>query len=65
MKPDRNKMNIEMAKKKWNVPQLAKAYGVSRARMNVILNSQNLTSACVGRLAEALEVDIEAILEDV
>ena len=46
MKPDRNKINIEMAKKKWNVPQLAKAYGVSGARMNIILNSKNLTSVC-------------------
>ena len=65
MKPDRNKINIEMAKKKWNVPQLARAYGVSGSRMNVILNSQNLTSACVGRLAETLGVDVETILEDV
>lgn len=64
MKADRNKIDIEMAKKKWSVPQLAKAYGVSRARMSVILNSQNLTPACVGRLAETLDVSVEEILED-
>lgn len=64
MKPDRNKINIEMAKKKWNVSLLATAYGVSRARMNIILNSQQLTPTCIGRLAEALSVPVESIIED-
>lgn len=64
MKTDRCKIDIEMAKKKWSVPQLAKAYGVSRARMSVILNSQNLTPACVGRLAETLGVDVTEIIEE-
>ena len=64
MKPDRRKISIEMAKRKWNVPQLAEAYGVSRARMNIILNSQNLTSACIGRLAETLGVDVTEILKE-
>ena len=64
MKPDRNKINIEMAKRKWNVPQLAVAYGVSRARMNIILNSQSLTPACMGRLADALGVDVAEIIEN-
>lgn len=63
MKPDRNKINIEMAKKKWNISHLAAAYGVSRARMNIILNSQSLTPACIGRLADALGVDVTEILE--
>ena len=64
MKPDRNKINIEMAKKKWNVSQLATAYGVSRARMNIILNSQQLTPTCIGRLAEALSVPVDSIIGD-
>lgn len=64
MKPDRRKISIEMAKRKWNVLQLAEAYGVSRTRMNIILNSQNLTSACIGRLAETLGVDVTEILEE-
>ena len=44
--------------------QLAEVYGVSRARMNIILNSQQLTPACIGRLAEALSVPVESIIED-
>lgn len=63
MKLDRNRIDIAMAKRKWNVPQLAEAYGVSRARMNIILNSQNLTPACAGRLADALGVEVTEILE--
>lgn len=63
LKPDRNKINIEMAKRKWNVSKLAVAYGVSRARMNIILNSQSLTPACMGRLADAPGVDVTEILE--
>ena len=53
-----------MAKRKWNVPQLAEAYGVSRARMNIILKSQQLTPTCIGRLADALSVPVESIIED-
>ena len=64
MKTDRNKIDVAIARKKWTIPQLAKEYGVSRARMNIIINSQNLTPACVGRLAAALGVDVTEILED-
>lgn len=38
MKISRDKVDICRARKKKNVSDLAKAYGVSRARMNVILN---------------------------
>lgn len=64
MKTDRNKIDVAIARKKWTIPQLAKEYGVSRARMNIIINSQNLTPVCVGRLAAALGVDVTEILED-
>lgn len=64
MKLDRNKINIAMARKKMTVVQLADAYGVSRSRMNVILNSQVITPICAGRVAEALGVDVAEILED-
>lgn len=64
MKLDRNKVNVAMARKKMTVVQLADAYGVSRARMNVILNSQVITPICAGRVADALGVDVTEILED-
>ena len=46
------------------VSKLAEAYGVSRARMNTILNQCELTPVCVGRLASALGVDVTEIIED-
>lgn len=63
MKLNRDKVNIAMARKKMTVVDLAKAYGVSRARMNVILNSQVLTPVCAGRVAEALGVDVTEIID--
>ena len=64
MKLDRNKINLQLARKKWTVVRLAESYGVSRARMNVILNSQVVTPLCAGRVAEALGVDVVEILEN-
>ena len=63
MKLNRDKVNIAMARKKMTVVDLAKAYGVSRARMNVILNSQVLTPVCAGRVADALGVDVTEIID--
>ena len=64
MKLHREKINVAMAKKKKTVAQLAEAYGVSRSRMNIILNSQTVTPATVGRLADVLKVDVTEIIED-
>ncbi len=63
MKLSREKVNIAMARKKMTVVDLANAYGVSRARMNVILNSQVVTPVCIGRVADALGVDVLEIIE--
>ncbi len=63
MKLNRDKVNIAMARKKMTVMDLAKAYGVSRARINVILNSQVITPVCAGRVAEALGVDVTDIID--
>lgn len=61
---DRNKVDIAMARKKMTVVQLANACGVSRARMNVILNSQVITPICAGRVADALGCDVTEIIQD-
>jgi len=64
MKISREKINIEMARKKMCVKALADAYGVSRARINVILNQKEVSVVSAGRLAEALGVDVTEIIED-
>lgn len=64
MKLSREKTNIAMARKCMSVTELAGRYGVSRARMNVILNQQKVTPVCAGRIAEALGVDVTEILAD-
>ncbi len=63
MKLNRDKVDIAMARKMMTVTDLAKAYGVSRARMNVILNSQVLTPVCAGRVAKALGMDVTEIID--
>ena len=62
MKLDRDKIDIAMSKKRRTVAQLAKEYGVSRSRMNIILNSQTVTPATVGRLSDVLGVTVEEII---
>ena len=61
---DRKKLEIARANKSMTISDLAKEYGVSRARMNVILNQYSVTTMCAGRLAKALGVDVTEIIED-
>lgn len=64
VKISREKINIEMARKKMSVKALADAYGVSRARINVVLNQREVSVVSAGRLADALGCDVTEILED-
>lgn len=64
MKLDREKINIEMARKKMTIGLLAEKYGVSNSRMNTILNQREVTTVCAGRLADALSVDVMKIVAD-
>lgn len=63
MRLNRDKINICMARKKMSVTALANVYGVSRSRMNVILNQREVSVVSAGRLAEALECDVTEIIE--
>ena len=63
MRISRDKINICMARKKMSVTALAESYGVSRARINVILNQREVSTISAGRLAEALGVDVTEIIE--
>ncbi len=63
MKIDRHKIELHRARNKMSVAELANAYGVSRARMNVILNQREVSVITAGKLADALGVDVTEILE--
>ena len=52
-----------MARHKMTVQALAEAYGVSRNRINVLLNQREVSTVSAGRLAEALHVDVTEIIE--
>ena len=64
MQLSKNKINVAIAKEQITIIKLAERYGVSRSRMNLILNSREVTPVCAGRLAKALNVDVTELLED-
>jgi transcriptional regulator with XRE-family HTH domain len=61
----RKKVNIAIARKggDYSVYKLAEDCGVSRQRMTVILNSDNISPSNAGRIARALNVDVTEIIE--
>lgn len=61
---DDNKIAVAMARKRFTKTSLAEAAGMSRNRLNVILNSKKVTPVAVGRIAKALGVDVTEIIED-
>ena len=63
MRLSKEKIDLAMAREKLTVSSLANRYGVSRSRMNFILNSREVTRVCAGRMAESLKVDVAEILE--
>ena len=62
MELNREKISIVMARQELTVTELANRYGISRTRLNVILNSRKVTCACAGRLAKALDCDVTEII---
>lgn len=64
MKISRGKIDICMARRKMTVQALADAYGVSRSRINVLLNQREVSAVAAGRFADALDVDVADILEE-
>lgn len=52
-----------MARKQMIVKDLTDAYGVSRNRINILLNQREVSMVSAGRLAVALGVDATDILE--
>ena len=64
MKLDMKKVEILKARNKLSIADMAERYGVSRARMNVILGQREVTALTAVRLAEALGVDVTEILSE-
>ena len=60
----KNKIEVISARNCMTISKVAAAYGVSRVRMSVILNQDEITPVCAGRLASALGVDVTEILEN-
>ena len=63
MELSRERINVCLARKQMSVGQLAEACGVSRNRINVILNSRSVTPAAAGKIAKGLGVDVTEIIE--
>ena len=63
MKVSKEKIDIARANRCMTITELAEAYGVSRTRLNMILNHREVTVVCAGRLAKALGVDVTEIIE--
>ena len=59
-----SKFEVAMARQAMTKTSLAEKSGMSRNRLNVVLNSKKVTPATVGRIAKALGVDVTDILED-
>ncbi len=58
-----HKIEIAMAKRQLTKTMLAKKAGISRGRLNILLNSKTVTPISVGKLAKALECDVLDIIE--
>ena len=65
MKLSRDKIDIALARNSLTITNLSERYGVSRSRMNIILNMREVTPVCAGRMANALDVDVKEIIEDI
>lgn len=63
MKLSREKVDLQRAKHCMTVEDLATKYGVSRARMNTILNQREVTPMVAGRMSKALGCDVTEIIE--
>lgn len=58
-----SKIALAMARQQLSKTQLAEKAGMSRNRLNVLLNSKKITPVSAGRVAAALQVDVTEIIE--
>lgn len=63
MRLDRIKVSLLMAKQLISQASLADKAGVSRQTMSAVMNGRNCRPELLGRIAKALEVEPEEIIE--
>ena len=63
MKISEFKFNVALANSGLTITGLAKNAGVSRSRVNVILNQKTVTPRAAGLIARGLGVDVQEIIE--
>ena len=61
---NKTKIKLLMAKKELSTSELAERCGITKQRASCILNSVNVAPKTVGRIAKALEVEPEEIIEE-
>ena len=59
----KTKIKIAMSRKAFTIEDVARRYGCSAQRMRIIMNSVNVTTRTLGKLAAALECDVTEIIE--
>lgn len=64
MKLSKIKVQLRMAKLGFNQPQLAQKAGVSRQTLSCVMNGRECRPELFGRIAKALDVEPEEIIED-
>lgn len=60
---DEKRVEVELARNQMNKKDLAERAGMSRQRLNVLLNSKRITAKTAGKIANALLVDVLDIIK--
>lgn len=63
MKISEFKFDVALANSGLTITELAQNAGVSRTRVNVILNQKTVTPRAAGLIARGLGVDVQEIIE--
>lgn len=56
-------IRIEMAKRQYSGARLAQLAGLSRQTLSAILHGKDCAEPTAGKLADALEMDVEELME--
>lgn len=63
MKADRNKLNLAMARACMDTADILKASALPRATLNNVMCGLSVRPATLGKVAKALNVDVEEIMQ--
>lgn len=64
MKANRKKLELAMAKACMSTAELQKAADMPRPTVNSVISGRSVKPATLGRIAKALDVNVEELLED-